>query len=285
MGMYNAQFVAGLQRVLMRQLPYSMNFVFYRHATFVLRLGEFRLLVDPMYMSKGTALPVPSTLHLERNPLEDTPRPWPAIGRSDLLLITHHHFDHFDRQAARALPKDLIVITPANGEARLRRLGFSQIRPLRPGQGFEVGNLQIRALPVKHAQRLGPLLYKPGVGYLIGLDTASIYISGDTVFFDGILERLSHVHLGLAVFYGGGAKIPVLGRHTLSHREVLYLFDRLRPDKAVVIHLDSLNHCLEKRSELRRMIETAHLSDRILLPLPGEEVVFEPPIPTTGSVR
>jgi hypothetical protein len=243
--MYNAQFVAGLQRVLMRQLPYSMNFVFYRHATFVLRLGEFRLLVDPMYMSKGTALPVPSTLHLERNPLEDTPRPWPAIGRSDLLLITHHHFDHFDRQAARALPKDLIVITPANGEARLRRLGFSQIRPLRPGQGFEVGNLQIRALPVK----------------------------------------LSHVHLGLAVFYGGGAKIPVLGRHTLSHREVLYLFDRLRPDKAVVIHLDSLNHCLEKRSELRRMIETAHLSDRILLPLPGEEVVFEPPIPTTGSVR
>jgi hypothetical protein len=90
-----------------------------------------------------------------------------------------------------------------------------------------------------------------------------------------LIKHLREFSLDLAIFYGGGARIPILGRHTLSHKEILSIIQELDPQKSVVIHLNSLNHCKENRSKLRDLIDNSPIPPKVSLPSPGEEYIFD----------
>ena len=252
-----------------------MRLKYYRHATFLLKIDNSRILVDPMYMKKGCIPPVPSTPRLQRNPLENFPEKYPKMSAEDVLLITHHHFDHFDSVAAKKLSKQLSIVTPANGFKRLRRKGFRKIIPMHPGQELDIKGFKIHAVPVKHTQRLQGMLYKPGLGYLIQYSKGTIYISGDTILFKELPDCLNKFRLDLAIFYGGAARIPLLGRHTLSAEEILSLIKDINPRNSAIIHLNALNHCTESCLDVRKWLDSADLSAKVILPLPGEECVFD----------
>lgn len=248
-----------------------MRFKYYRHATFLLTINNTRILVDPMYMKKGHLPPIPSTLYLHKNPLEDFPGPFPRLSEKDILLITHHHFDHFDKRAALEIPKDVPVVSPLNGVKRLHKIGFQNSAPMLPGQESVIGDICFHAMPVKHSQRFNKLLYKPGLGYVLRHFGRNIYISGDTILFEELMARLKEFPPDMAVFYGGGARIPVLGRHTLSHREILSMIQDLCPRRSAVIHLNGLNHCREDRASLSKLLDSSPSDSKVILPLPGEE--------------
>jgi len=252
-----------------------MKLKYYRHATFLLEIDKTKILVDPMYMKKGHMPPIPSTLNLRRNPLEIFPENYPTMTDDDVVLITHHHFDHFDRKAAKELPKHLLVISPVNGIKRLRRKGFERIIPIHQDQEFVAKNFKIYGLPVKHAQRLEKMLYKTGLGYLIQFSKGTVYVSGDTILFDALTERLERFHIDIAIFYAGAARIPLLGRHTFSTEEILSLIKKLKPGNSVIVHLDVLNHCTEDRNHVKASIDSANLSSKVVFPLPSEEYFFE----------
>ncbi len=251
-----------------------MRLKLFRHATLLLMIDDRRVLVDPMYMEKGSLPPIPTTLNLRRNPLDDFQGAYPELSDADVVLISHHHFDHFDRVAASLLPKGISIVTPRNGARRLRRMGFHDIYPIDPGEQLEINGLRIRATPVKHTQRLGKLLYKPGVGYLTQSSGENIFISGDTTYFTQLVGNLQDCRIDVAILYGGGARLPILGRHTLSHREVLLLAEQLDVRDCVVVHLDSLNHCPEGRRDLEKAIQLAGSKANVVAPLPGEELSF-----------
>jgi L-ascorbate metabolism protein UlaG (beta-lactamase superfamily) len=251
-----------------------MNLKLYRHATFLMTIDGKKILVDPMFMKKGSLPPIPSTLRLRKNPLDRFPEKYPVVSDKDILLITHHHFDHFDKTASRILSKSVSVVSPANGWRRLRKMGFFRIHAMRLGRDCIVQGFKIIAVPVKHAQRWERMLYKPGLGYLVKSSRGMIYISGDTVLYQGLSEWLCKFPVDLAVFFGGAARVPLLGRHTLSGQEIISLIQDIQPRTAVILHLDSLNHCTEGRTEVRAQIRSSPLSSRVILPLAGEEYVF-----------
>ncbi len=228
-----------------------------------------------MFMRKGSIPPIPSTLNLRKNPLEDFIEKPPKITDSDVLMITHHHFDHFDRKAAKEVSKQTLIVSPVNGYKRLLRMGFKRIVPMSPGQDVAIKDFSVHAVPVKHSQRLDKMLYKPGLGYLLQFTKGSIYISGDTILFKDLLDCLKKFHIDLAIFYGGGARIPILGRHTLSSEEIVSMIMSLKPGIAMIVHLNSLNHCIEDRIAVMKRIEAANLPSEVILPLPGQEYTFE----------
>ncbi|OGC93661.1 MAG: hypothetical protein A2W25_06060 [candidate division Zixibacteria bacterium RBG_16_53_22] len=251
-----------------------MKLKFYRHATFEMFLGPNKVLVDPMFMPGRSFWPSPWTGDFRRNPLINFPSRAPESG-NEAVLITHHHFDHFDRQAAKLLQKEVHIISPRNGTGRLQRMGFRNVNGIAPGQQLTVNDILITAIPVKHAERFDPLLYKKGVGYIVERGSDRIYISGDTILFDELPRLLERFRISLAILYGGAATLPFWGRHTLSFAEIRRLLEYLRPANAVIMHLDTLTHCREDRK--RYLIEYKELSDQggLILPVPGEEFVFE----------
>jgi N-acyl-phosphatidylethanolamine-hydrolysing phospholipase D len=48
----------------------------------------------------------------------------------DLLLISHPHADHFDREAKKALNKQLFVIAPGVNKALIQSWGFTRTKGL-----------------------------------------------------------------------------------------------------------------------------------------------------------
>ncbi len=138
------------------------------------------------------------------------------IGPIDAVLLTHEHPDDNLDPAGRALlPGAGTIVTTVSGAARLhgdvRGLGFWQGTWLgAPGRT----SIEVTATPCRH----GPPLSRPIVGDVIGFalrwegqEHGVLWISGDTVLYDGVREVASRLTVDTAIVHLGGVRFPVTG--------------------------------------------------------------------------
>ena len=139
----------------------SVSVACLKHATLCIRYDGLEIHVDPV----GTGIP----------PATD----YSAFPKADVILVTHEHFDHFDRDAIAALRKDgtVVVANPAVGRA------LDGATVLSNGESFQVRpDFSINAVP---AYNLSPerLRFHPkdrDNGYVLDLGGFRLYIAGDT---------------------------------------------------------------------------------------------------------
>ena len=114
------------------------------HATFLIKLGNNTIITDPLF-SKNTG------------PLIFGPKRYvdPAIKlneipKTDVLLLTHNHYDHLDANAVRNFPhKNAKVITPLKLAKYFNR--FKDVNELDWYQKIKINEeLQITLLPAVH---------------------------------------------------------------------------------------------------------------------------------------
>jgi L-ascorbate metabolism protein UlaG (beta-lactamase superfamily) len=224
-----------LESLARRDLPAeSVTLVWLGQASFALRLGGTTVLIDPF---------------LSAHPDRLVPPPFPAAEALDvgLVLITHDHLDHLDDDAvatiARSSPGAAFVVPEAVVE-RLTQLGVdrARIRGLPPDGQTELGEVAVDAVPAAHgetmedAYRVGPFL-----GYVVSAGGARVYHSGDTVPFDGLVERLRalNVHLALLPINGRDEEREAAGIvGNLDAQEAAQLAADIGADAAVPMHWD-----------------------------------------------
>lgn len=109
-----------------------MKFQQIRSATSIVTFANRRFLIDPMLSAQGTYPAVPDTTSTGRgNPDCDLPCPIQDLFNVDAVIVTHLHFDHFDKAAAELLPKKLPLFSQSVQEAKiLSGLGFTDVRVL-----------------------------------------------------------------------------------------------------------------------------------------------------------
>src|ERR1700712_3980617 len=166
-------------------------------APVVLRGGPFTLLTDPNFLHQGEFAWLGHGL-VSRRLTE------PAVGIGqlpdlDLVLLSHLHGDHWDRVARRGLDSGLPIVTTPHASKRLQmRHGFRRALGLQTWESWsqdKAGHrLTITSLPAVHAHGIVQRLLPPVMGSLLELaDTSGrielrLYITGDTLMFDGIRE-------------------------------------------------------------------------------------------------
>ena len=132
-----------------------------KHASLRIQCGGMEIQVDPV----GTGCP----------PATD----YSAFPKADVILVTHEHFDHFDREAIDALRKEgtRVVANPAVREM----LGSGTA--LRNGEGLELGDgVSVAAVPAYNTTAGRSKFHPKGRdnGYVLTLDGLCLYIAGDT---------------------------------------------------------------------------------------------------------
>lgn len=103
----------------------------------------------------------------------------------DFFLFTHEHRDHLDTDSVPSIAannKNAKFIGPPACITRLLELELNPKRliVIKRGESLKIGNIEVKAVYAEHTD--------DSVGYILSFSTAKIYITGDTVYSDKLIE-------------------------------------------------------------------------------------------------
>ena len=223
--------------------------------TVLIEVGGWRLLTDPTFDAPGRSYRFGWGTGSRK--LAGPAIAPEALGPIDAVLLTHdHHEDNLDPAGRALLPSAGTVITTTSGAKRLgggaRGLADWQATTLE-----DAGKppIEITATPCRH----GPPLSHPLVGDVVGFalrwegqEHGALWISGDTVLYDGVREVAVRIDVGVALVHLGGVQFPVTGplRYTMTAQQAVELLAELRPRIAIPVHYEGWAHFRQQRDAI-----------------------------------
>lgn len=147
-----------------------------------------------------------------------------VMPKADLILITHEHSDHLDKDAIGHIVKQGTVIV-AN-DAVVRQLGGGSA--LSNGAVTNIRGIMIEAVPAYNLPGK-PITFHPkgrDNGYVLTFDGLRVYIAGDT---EDIPEMKALKNIDVAF-------LPMNQPYTMTPKQVLNALRMIRPKTAYPYH-------------------------------------------------
>ena len=165
-----------------------------RHATLILKDGPDILWIDPVFGGLFGFIE-------DFAPLDFDPA---AIPSPDQILVTHGHYDHLDKPSLALADRTVPVITPLGYGDTLSDLNLTRHRELDWYETVTAGRRRITLLPCSHWSMRNPFTgpNRSLWGSFL-IETAggpTLYIAGDTGYFDGFTDIGREFDIDLAVF-------------------------------------------------------------------------------------
>jgi L-ascorbate metabolism protein UlaG (beta-lactamase superfamily) len=263
-----------------------------------LRLGDVRLLTDPVLDPRGTTYDLGMWF---------TPRSWfasekqyetpPVDGAFDAVLVSHdQHADNLDL-AGRALIADeervARVITNTTGAKRLARDRSREDGPgkglglgaravgLAPAQTTRVGNVTVTSVIARHGPVYAPQVHQVS-GFVLDVDDGPrVWISGDTVMFPALAKALAEIGktrpVDVAIIHCGAVAFPkAIGmggaRFTFDAGEVAEAAKLVGARAIVPVHRSGWAHFRETEAVLASELDRAGLAERVRMLDIGDSV-------------
>lgn len=129
-----------------------------------------------------------------------------SLNVIDVVTSSHTHTDHLDGETLRpllAVNPGIVLVAPEVTRAFVaERVGIdaTRVQGLAIGETLEAGPFTITAVPAAH-EALDPQF----VGYVVRCGSWTLYHSGDTVLYDGMVETLRPQRVDVAL-------LPINGR-------------------------------------------------------------------------
>jgi L-ascorbate metabolism protein UlaG (beta-lactamase superfamily) len=222
-----------------------------RHATLVVETSVGRILVDPMLRAAGTTPPIENTPNPKPNPLVELPVPPEEVVRDiDLCIVTHLHRDHFDD----LLPQDVPILTQPESADALREAGYGLVGTLHP---------QIAMTRGRHGRDDATVA---ALGPVSGWIVDGIYLAGDTVWCEDV-ERALHEHAPHTVVVNAGGAHFLGGEPIVMDEADVRRVRQATDAQVVVVHLEAINHCVERRDVYRAI-------DGVVVPEDGQSLAL-----------
>jgi len=261
--------------------------------TALIEIGGFRFLTDPTFDQ-------PQDYQLPHVTLTKTAGPALSadqVGDVDVVLLSHdQHSDNLDHGGRAFLSRARTVLTTVAGAGRLgggapvpafrsspeiaatAHANFGNgVLGLPPWQSVELTGrdgacFKITATPARH----GPAGIEPLSGDVIGFviepadgGIAPIYVTGDTVWFDGVAEVARRFAPGVVMPFAGSAQTRGPFHLTMDTNDVVETA-RAFPDALIVpVHHDSWGHFRQTGTDLVATFGALGVRDRLLLLEPG----------------
>jgi L-ascorbate metabolism protein UlaG (beta-lactamase superfamily) len=236
--------------------------------TVLIEIAGFRLLTDPTFDAPGD-------YHSPRGTLSKTKPPAlhiDHIGNIDAVLLSHDqhsdNLDHAGREFLQYVPR---VLTTDVGA---KRLG-GNAQGLAPWQSTELTakdgrRLRITATPARH----GPAGIEPLLGDVIGFvvegaDAPAIYVTGDTVWYEGVAEVARRFKIGIVLLFAGAAQTRAPFHLTMDNNDALETAQAFANAAIVPVHCDGWMHFKQSCEDLGRAFDTLGFGSRLRLLQPG----------------
>lgn len=246
-----------------------------RNAMLKITCAGNTFLVDPWFQDRGTGFSA-DTVRPEmqgvRSPLDELPdRPERILAGVDFCLVTHVHPDHVTKDY---IPDDMPMIAQnaADGE-KLGQMGFRRVRCF-ADEPMALGDMRITRVDGVHGdtpevvRRMGPVS-----GYVIEAEGKTLYIAGDTIWYEGVRDSIRKYHPD-AIIVNCAAATVTLGRLIMNLEDLQRVYEEAPDALIIASHLDSVNHATVTRDDVRRWIDEKGTT-RVLVPENGQIITVE----------
>ncbi|MEK5212282.1 MBL fold metallo-hydrolase [Bacillus sp. FSL R5-0603] len=253
-----------------------MNIQQIRNATLVVEYAGKKFLIDPMLAEKGAYPPFPNAPRQDQNnPLVELPTSVDNIIKDiDAVIVTHLHYDHWDEAAKELLPKDIKLFSQNEEDAtEIRNAGFKNVEVLTKDTVFE----DIQLIKTKGEHGRGEILKLAGLvcGVVFKHQREkTLYVAGDTVWYDAVQEEID-THQPEIIVVNGGDNQFYEGGSLIMGKEDIYETYKAAPNaKIIVSHMEAVNHWGLSKEELKSFIKEKGIASDVLVPEDGESYSF-----------
>jgi L-ascorbate metabolism protein UlaG (beta-lactamase superfamily) len=242
--------------------------------TALIEFDGLRLLTDPTFDPPGRY----ETPTIRHEKLSGPALTVEEVGALDAVLLSHdQHFDNLDNSGRAMLSAVGVTYTINAGASRLggNALGLAPFET-RTLEGQNGKKLLVTATPARH----GPVGIEPFsgdvIGFLLGIERPGdlIYITGDTLWYEGTADVARRFAPKIVMLYTGSAEPRGRFRMTMGSEDALEAAHAF-PDAALVsVHNEGWIHLRESQDQLADTFNTFGLRQRLTLLERGKPAHF-----------
>jgi len=252
----------------------GLSITYITHATVFIKDGDSSIIVDPILY--GMIWPF-----RDFSPIAFKPEDMPRV---DAVLITHGHYDHLDLKSLRLFNNHARSLCPLGYGGLLKDNGSRQVQELDWLDSTKVGPFEITFLPCNHWTMRNPFI-GPNTAlwgsYIVRSSSGrTIYISGDTAYFDRFKEIGERYAIDLAIFNLGAYEPRWFMKNShMNPEEVVRAFKELGAKKLIVVHWGTFRLGDEPvyfpPIDIRREMEKENLLDRLVELKHGQTMLLD----------
>lgn len=243
-----------------------------RNASLIVAVNGKRILVDPMLSPKGTLPPTPFTKNRKMNPTVDLPVNLSFLNEIDAIVVTHKHFDHFDKTAKKVIRKDIPIFCQPCDKDYIESCGFYNVSGIDEIHTWE--GITLTRTNARHAAQgvVNKLLGRVS-GFIIDSEhEGSLYIVGDSIYYSEVEKTLKKYKPNYVVLNTAEARLFLGTLITMTCTDVTKVLETSPESKIIAVHMEAINHCTYSRRELARYCENHDILDKVFIPEDGESI-------------
>ena len=243
----------------------TINVTYLGGPTIILEIGGLRIITDPTLDPAGTEFPN-----------KEKPMYWkldgPAttdVGKIDVVLLSHdQHGDNLDnagRELLKTVPK---TFTTKIGAERLQGNAVG----LAPWDSVALNDeVTITSTPARHGPTGSEHITGDVTGFIVATNDLQIYITGDTVFYEGVKQVAEKFNPKYVFIFAGAAKPRGPFNVTMGTNDAIdtaFTF----PDATIIpVHFEGWSHYTETGEMLQQSFNALGIGQRLKILPPGEK--------------
>jgi len=243
--------------------------------TVILEIGGLRLMTDPTLDPAGVSFEIngkPGYSKLAGPALTD-------IGEIDIVLLSHdQHGDNLDHAGRALLPAVGSVLTTPVGAQRLggnaKGLAPWESATFKNPEGDEI---VITGTPARHGPAGSEKLTGDVTGFIVtvkGDPGFELYLTGDTVFYEGIEEVARRFQPQNVFVFAGAAKPRGPFNVTMGANDVLDTAGVFPKAMILPLHFEGWSHFTENSETLQKSFAALGIAGRLSVLPPGRAVAL-----------
>jgi len=177
----------------------------------------------------------------------------------DLILVTHDHFDHFDKKLIESIAaRDSSCVVASEPTLQQLELSKRLLHPIKMHQSISLRGVEVTAVPAHHPQAFCPL------GFMVNCGGKSVFHSGDT----SLIDDFSKIKPDLAL-------LPIGGTYTMDCVDAIRAVKTMKPRYAIPMHYNTFKMIEQDPREFKQKIEKSILKTKPVILKPGQSFSFK----------
>lgn len=273
-----------------------MKFTQIRNATALIEYNGTTFLIDPYLSPKDTYPPFPGCYNpTKRHPMVELPCSVDdIIKKTDAVIVTHTHLDHWDDAAVENLPKDIKIFVqegisaykpdmPLESAELIRSQGFTNVEVMSADTEYKGINLRM----IEVGQHGDSAVYGvPELATMLGdamgvvfqaKGEPTVYLIGDSIWNKGVARTLQQYNPDVVILNACLASYgEKLGEHPIimGAEDFTRVHHYLPKAKMIATHMDTVHHAKLTRDELKNYVRENGLEKFVDIPDDGETLTF-----------